>query len=395
MAKVDPALIFEGGAGGPGTHVLLIGIGDYPYLLDGAKKNPLTADGMEQLQSPPASAGALASWFLEHFENPERPLASLAAVVSARKPWQYSGPGATVPPHNHPRGTIADVKKAAIAWVERANSDRGNQAIFFFCGHGVFSGNSVLMSRDYADSKLTRFDGTINLDSFLAAMSTQQPDNQLFLIDACRTPAGVENQLIGLNSVGNPLIAPVELATRGGSQAKQSVHFATSSLAASWGRDDGVSIYTDALIQALGGGGAQADLGLWVGANGLQTALSAYTHRIAAKHGVEQEPDRTRSGQFKIHKPTTVKVPIYVTCVPSEVWTQSFRIEARIGAAVADSCDHKPLAETNGEEVKLSLAPATYEVAACFDPASPYKGGTQNVFAAPPEAPCCIPVSLR
>ena len=395
MAKVDPALVFERDVGGAGTHVLLIGIGDYPYLVDGKEENLAVADGMEQLDSPPLSVLALAEWFLEHFDNPDRPLASLATVVSAKKPWRYPGARATAPPHSVPRGTISEVKKAAVAWALRANSNRGNQAIFFFCGHGIFSGNSVLMCRDYARTKLTKFDGTINLDGFLAAMSTQQPDNQLFLIDACRTPAAVENQLIGLTSVGDSLISPDELASRGGSQAKQRVPFATSSLAASWGRDDGVSIYTDALIQALGGGGAQADLGLWVGANGLQTALSAYTLRIASRHGVEQEPDRTRSGQFKIHKPATVKVPIYVTCVPTDVWSQSFRIEARIGAAVEDACDHKPAADSDGKEVKLSLPPANYEVAACFDAGSPYKDGSTNVFAAPPEAPCCIPVSLR
>jgi len=394
MPSVDRALVFERQVEGPGTHVLLVGAGAYIYLVDGEEENLDAAEGMEQLDAPPKSARALADWFLDHFDNPDRPLASLALVISAEKAVRYSHEKATVKPHNLPRGSVPEVRDAARAWESRASSNRGNQVIFYFCGHGLFSGNSVLICRDFGKTMQTRFDGAVNFDGFLSAMSTMQPDNQLFLIDACRTPAAIENYLIGRSSMGNSLLDPVPLQTRGGSTAKQSVHFATSSLASSYGRDDGVSLYTDALLRALGGGGAQNDLGWWVGTNGLQTALSAYTTRIARKYDVEQEPDRTRSGQFKVHKPACVEVPIYITCDPADVWAESFRIEARLGAAVSKAHAHDP-ASGACEELEFPLQLASYELAACFDPASPFAGGTSTVMAVPPEAPCRISVSRR
>jgi hypothetical protein len=395
MPNVDPALVFEHQIDGPGTHVLLIGIGAYRYLLDGPDENPEAADEMGQLDAPPKSAKALADWFLDNFDNPDRPLASLALVVSADKPVRYVHAKATAPAHDLPRGAIAEIKDAVRGWNQRASADRNNMTIFFFCGHGLFSGISVLLCRDFGETLETRFDGAVNFDDFLAAMLTMQPENQLFIVDACRTPADIENALIGRRSAGNSLLDPVPLARRGGSVAKQSVHFASSSLAPSYGRADGVSIYTDALIRALAGGGAQNDLAWWIGTNGLQTALAAYTTRIARKYEVVQEPDRTRSAQFKVHKPGSIKVPIYVTCQPPAVWAESFRIEAHANNVVAEVRAHDPAAGTNGEEVELSLALASYEVRACFEAASPFQGGTQNVVAVPPEAPCCIPVARR
>lgn len=78
----DPALIFEGDPKKPGTHVLLIGIGTYPYLLGGPDQRPEIADGMGQLLTPSPTVRALADWFLDTFENPDHPLASLAMLIS-------------------------------------------------------------------------------------------------------------------------------------------------------------------------------------------------------------------------------------------------------------------------------------------------------------------------
>lgn len=395
MPDHDPALVYEHLAAEPGTHVILIGIGAYRYLIDGEDENLETADDMGQLDAPPKSAKALADWFLDHFKNPERPLASLALLVSADEPFRYSHDKATAKDHDLPRGTLPEIKAAVRAWNRRASVNRGNQTIFFFCGHGLFSGSSVLIGRDFGEMLETRFDGAVNFDDFLAAMLTMQPDNQMFIVDACRTPAALENALIGRKSTGDGLLDPVPLAARGGSLAKQSVHLATSTLAPSYGRTDGVSIYTDALIRALSGGGAQNDLEWWVGTNGLQTALAAYTARIARKYDVVQEPDRIRSGQFKVHQPTSVKVPIYVTCQPATVWGECFRIDALLDGIVSGTCAHDPVASANGGEVELSLELERYEVKVCFGAASQFEGGAKKVWAVPPEAPCCIPIAMR
>jgi hypothetical protein len=61
----DPALVFEAPESTPGTHVLIIGIGDYPRLIGGAEASPDIAESMGQLTAPPLSARHLARWFLD------------------------------------------------------------------------------------------------------------------------------------------------------------------------------------------------------------------------------------------------------------------------------------------------------------------------------------------
>jgi hypothetical protein len=58
-------------------------------------------------------------------------------------------------------------------------------------------------------------------------------------------------------------------------------------LSPSYGRIKGVSLYTEALIQAMSGGGAQSNEQWWVGTLGLQTTLFDYTVRLATKERVE------------------------------------------------------------------------------------------------------------
>jgi len=82
LSEKDKALVFENRGANPGTHVLIIGIGEYPHLIRGENENTAIAEGMEQLDAPPISARAVAKWFLDNFENPERPLASLAMVFT-------------------------------------------------------------------------------------------------------------------------------------------------------------------------------------------------------------------------------------------------------------------------------------------------------------------------
>src|SRR5271166_2453707 len=86
----DTALFYEApNQRGPGTHVLLVGIGTYPYLIGGAEPRPDIAEGMRQLDAPSKSARSVADWFLGEFNNPDRPLASLALVLSEPEPSIY------------------------------------------------------------------------------------------------------------------------------------------------------------------------------------------------------------------------------------------------------------------------------------------------------------------
>ena len=82
----DLSLIHHVDLPGPGTHVVAIGIGHYDHLPGGGGALTPHHLNLEQLSSPAISARTVASWFIEKFDCPERPLGSLSIVVSEPSP---------------------------------------------------------------------------------------------------------------------------------------------------------------------------------------------------------------------------------------------------------------------------------------------------------------------
>lgn len=404
----DPALIFHDKADRAGTHVLLIGIGDYPWVEGGklckTAKHHDNAMGMGQLAAPPISMRALADWYLDGFANPERPLASLAMLLSENGPANYTHTNAPARTRPLPRGTIGEVEKAVAAWVERASGQRDNALVFGFCGHGVQSSNPVLLCRDYGENIQNRFQGAIDFEQFRIALSTRQPDTQLLLVDACRTP-DVDNSLLGAVTPGNPLLDLISLTSRDNAPAMQSVHFATSLYTEAWGHDDGPSLFSEALLEALASGGADSSDGWWVTTNELQRALSAYLRRISGEAGIIQRPT-AQLQTFRISKPAQITVPLYVKSTEPAIWTEPVRFEARLGNKCSVGLDHAPLADptqaTGDYECALRLTNRSqaandvkYDIHALFAPASAFVDSATEIIAYPPLVVCELPVSKR
>ena len=403
----DPALVFHDKAVAAGTHVLLIGIGDYPWLEGGDKcttpKHHENAMGMEQLGSPAISMRKLADWFLDGFVNPGQPLASLAMLLSETAPALYEQPKAKQPAKPLPRGAIGEVEKAVAAWVDRASA-RGDTLVFGFCGHGVQSSNPVLLCRDYGKNAQNRFQGAIDFEQFRIALSTRQPDTQLLLVDACRTP-DVENSLLGAATPGNPLLDMVSLTTRDNAPAMQSIQFATSLYTEAWGRDDGPSLFSDALITALGSGAADMTDEWWVTTTQLHSAMATYLARISKDEGIIQRPSTGQLDKFRISKPARISVPVYIRSPEPAIWTGKLRLEARRGQAVAEGIDYVPPAPAPDKPVSeyalrltnpsQAVADVVYDVHALFEPGSVFADCAQSIIAYPPEVNCDLPVSKR
>lgn len=394
----DPALIFSDPAERAGTHVLLIGVGDYPWLEGGAKcttpARMAAANGLRQLGAPPLSMRAMADWFLDGFANPDKPLASVALLLSEPDPADYRGSAV-------PRGTIADVKKAVAAWITRANARRDNALIFGFCGHGMQSGqNSVLLCRDFARNEQNLFEGAIDFEQFRIALSTRLPDTQLLLIDACRT-RDLEVDPLGQATPGDPLIGVVSTMPRDNTQALQCVQYATSPDTRAWGPDNGASLFTCALLAALAGGGADRTQQWWVTTTELQAALATYLPRLAREWDVQQVPGN-QSLPFRICKPENIVVPLYVRSTDASIWKEKVTIVARRGVGFVEEIEHDPLALPDRCECEFrlhnpSLKPrdVTYDVLAKFGPGSPFLDAEDIAHAYPPEAECELSVSRR
>jgi tetratricopeptide (TPR) repeat protein len=180
-----------------GTHVFIVGVGEYPCLLGGDPdrllKNPM---GLEQLSSPPLSAVALADWFLGRqarlgqdvekvagFHNPYAPLASVEMLVS---------PGLA---YACPDGRVLSVDAAEKkkigncygAWIERAKSSPGNIAVFYFCGHGASGSNDYILPSDFGkDNPLNPWADAIDITETARAARREIDGSLYFFIDACR-----------------------------------------------------------------------------------------------------------------------------------------------------------------------------------------------------------------
>jgi Caspase domain len=394
----DPALVFQSDAAKPGTHVLLIGIGEYPWLLDGAEcttpQQQARALGMGQLGAPPLSIRALADWFLapHGFANTDKPLASLALLLSEPGDPHYHG-------HPVPRGTAAEVAAAVSEWLDRANGWRDNALVYGFCGHGVQSGNPVLLCRDYAENPQNRFEGAIDFDEFRIALSTRQPDTQLLLIDACRTP-DIELAQLGQKTPGNPLIGLDSLTTRDNAPALQSVHYATSLYTEAWGPHQGPSLFTEALLDALAGGGANQADDWWVTTSRLHAALATYLVRISRDAGISQRPS-ANTQEFRITKPAKIELPLYVRSADPAVWAQKLTVRASRGSEFSEDYHHDPANGADGCAFRLANTPSQepedvlYEITAEFDAPPKFANALKRVIAYPPEVTCDLQVRPR
>ena len=394
----DPALIFNDPANRAGTHVLLIGVGDYPWLEGGAKcttpARQAAAMGMGQLGAPPLSMRAMADWFLYQFANPDKPLASVALLLSEPVATDYRGSAV-------PRGSIADVKKAVGAWITRANTRRDNALIFAFCGHGMSAGqNSVLLCRDVARNDQNFYEGAIDFENFRIALSTRMPDTQLLLIDACRT-RDLEAVVYGQKTPGDALIGAVSTMPRDNTQAMQCVQYATSPDTVAWGPDNGTSLFTRALLDSLAGGGADRTQQWWVTTTELQAALATYLPRLARQWDVQQVPGN-QSLPFRICKPEKIVVPLYVSSTEASIWQEKVTIRAARGTDFTEEIAHDPQAEPGRSECEFRLLnpsqkprDVTYDVFARFPPGSLFHDVDDQVIAYPPEAVCELSVSRR
>jgi hypothetical protein len=134
---------------------------------------------------------------------------------------------------------------------------------------------------------------------------------------------------------------------------------------------------------------------MWVGTNGLQTALGAYTSRLARDEDVEQEPDRIKSDRFPIHKPDRVEIPVYVSCDPTEAWQCKFSFRSDRGGGTFRTDDHDPVEYPHRLAFELMLEPDTYKFSAVFGDDAPFTGGEKSLVVFPPEAPMCLPIQRR
>jgi hypothetical protein len=233
----------------PTTHVLIIGVGEYLHLPKGPRFASAPAKhtlGLKQLSSPRISAEKLANWMIRALThthtNPKAPLGTVELLLS---PSKYTDLQGNV---THVDVATFDATKAAFArWLERCDRNPDNVALFYFCGHGLEWDKMYLFPADYGASRGTPWENLIDFNtSRFGFLGDCAATTLCCFIDACRevTPEFVRQLKISSRPLWDmPSLpagdrdAPIFKAARWGEKAH--------------GPQNGVSYFTDALIQCL------------------------------------------------------------------------------------------------------------------------------------------------
>jgi Caspase domain len=303
----------------PGTHALVIGVGRYPYLIGGDAPSP-NADGMKQLTSPPISARAFADWLIGEYCDDDRPLASVALLLSEPNPQPFINRRTGLQYHVQD-GTIANIATAVKQWKLRGNTSTDNRLIFYFCGHGISQGDDMaLLASDFGADDDNPLNAALDFRKLTLGLKKCAACQQLFFIDACRANSDV---LIG-NTDGYAGVVPLKPDRRPDALPRRLFvpYYSTLAGDQSHARPGKVSLFTEALLKALGGAGSDNPEGDWrVTTSRLQEAIDHFMKEpsfAGAIAGV-QVPVAGEMPVFEFHHlPGPPMVPVYVTCKSSQ-----------------------------------------------------------------------------
>lgn len=311
-------VMFHDPAVEPGTHALVIGVGQYPHLIGGDAPAAKT-DGLRQLSSPPVSARAVADWLLRDYEFPDKPLASLSLLVSEPDPAPFKDRDGVA--HEVPTAGIAGIAAAVKEWKRRGDGSPDNRLIFYFCGHGISEGNDMaLLAREFSLDDDNPLANALDFRQLVNGLRRCAAEQQIFFVDACRASSDV---LISQTQAAGGVFAGQVPLLGGGRPRREAVtYYATLAGEPSHAQRHSESYFTGALLRALRGAGSDDPDGQWwVNTSRLHEAVHHFMgERILAGlvPGV-QTPAVNAMPVFAIHQLTAPPVvPVYVTCTPPE-----------------------------------------------------------------------------
>ncbi len=338
---------------GPRTHALVIGVGDYFHLMDGELFSEQKAEalfGLGQLTSPLVSARRFADWIRTSYANRAAPLGSIELMVSS---GTEPPPGGTLSLDE--RARFEEIRAAFNRWVSRCDADRDNVAILYFCGHGLEGSDMLLLPADYGADPGVLFSRAINFSKTFRGMLHCRAGLQLYFLDSCR-------QRCPDQSLST---APELKSYQDGKRTfprEAPIYRAASLGGAAFGRQNGVSLFTEALIRSLDGLAAErAENGRWKISTGtLGPALTRTLARISPD-GVGRDMCQGENGVPRdIHEVDRAVVLSKITCDP----VRALALAHLRAVNQATSCVHAR--SPDPEPWELELPQGTYDIEARF-----------------------------
>jgi hypothetical protein len=364
-SKMERFLVYEKTINGPATHAIVIGVGDYPHLVGGTKRLSKWNDSMGQLSSPPISARAFSDWLISAYNNPQRPLATVALLVSANTDLDYTPPGGRkVSPE---RVTMQNVDEAVISWKRRGDTNADNLLIFYFCGHGALAGTETsLLLEDFGADDDRPLRGAIDFRQFRLGMDKCRARQQIYFIDACRVASSAVLDSAG-NYAGEPILTGSLRPVPGGPARQAPVFNSTLAGTSAYARENQVSLFTEALLRALAGAADDADADeKWrVKTTNLSQGINDLLMRAAEKGvAIHQTNSTDELAVFTLHELTgDPLVPVFVGCEPQqanrecELSYTSVALSRKLGPG-----------DASGWDLDLTPGPYTFVAESLTDP---------------------------
>jgi hypothetical protein len=307
LVRDDPGL--------PAAHALVIGIGEYPWLAGGTQPLFASHGGMGQLTSAPASARRFCRWFLDECALPGVGNKTLDLLLSDPAGTDFVDAGGNA--HAVDRATMANIRAAVLRWSGRA--DPGSVLFFFYCGHGLGKGKqTVLLAEDFGSlAGSLSLTLAVDFDQLYLGLDQSAARRQCYFVDACRV--GTPFALNTLAYFGDPIVPP---QARVAPQPRSApVFYSAVPGAAAYGRAGQPSFFTDALLHAFAGAGADDVSGNWrVDTDSLHRGIFPHLRRAVARTAAQGQLSLVDglANPFTLHElPARPLVPVEVTCAPA------------------------------------------------------------------------------
>jgi hypothetical protein len=268
--------------GAPGTHALICGIGDYPYLGGGRDVSAPFSGFSERLASATRTATDLHEWLVKHADDLAAPLATSRLLIAPT--------GGDAPQTESP--TLYNFLRAATAWRDDAAGHREGLAIFYIAGHGLMltRADQLVLLHDFAEGVGSILRNAINVGSVWQGMApttslTEIARTQLYFVDTGASIESLPDNLVGAHATqvfDSPLASPED---------RVAITFTAAAGHAVYGKIGGKTLFGEALIECLDGAAAeQLEAGEWgVTTAGLTSTIGVLLRERTAEFGVDQD----------------------------------------------------------------------------------------------------------
>ncbi|GAA0460283.1 hypothetical protein Ade02nite_14530 [Paractinoplanes deccanensis] len=248
---------------GPGArvHAFVVGVGNYPYCDDPPRTGTASRilGDLGSVTSPPPSAAAVAGWLAGMPRGDgDIPVGTVEVLISSptvASVQRDDGEWVPVSP-----ATFANFRDAFSRWLDRCDSDPGNIALFYFCGHGWHRDGQLLLLEDLGKQRRRLLESCVELSEIRTVMQHCRARTQLYFVDACRQ---VPPELLDLRSGVAPLVdscGPVPLPL---APLDAPVYFSAARGFEAHADQDAVTPFTAALLRTLDGLGANREGSRW------------------------------------------------------------------------------------------------------------------------------------